>query len=196
MNLGKILVAGLLGGLVVMIIAFALHRPPLDDFGWSKLADEKTVQSMLASNTGRASGIYSFPTVDSETPVAGTKGDDRLPTENAAAGSGLILYLRPGEAVDPARAIIQELFKTLAVAMFAAFLAGRFALNAGYAAKAFLILAISTTGSISTHISYNAWFGFPVAYTLGRIFLDVLPWIVASLVIAALLPGTATASRE
>jgi hypothetical protein len=70
---------------------------------------------------------------------------------------------------------LQELVKTLMVALFASIMLARLATGLSYAARAFVTLAISTTGTISTHISYNAWFGFPIGYILGRIFLDVTP---------------------
>ena len=192
MGVVRCLTAGVAGGLAVMIVAFGLHRPPLDDFGWSALSSERAVQSVLAATAQSVSGIYSFGIVD----AAAASNPQQRGDDQAARPSGLILYLRPGEGVDPARAILQELIKTLAVAILASIILARLTTGLNYAARTFVILAISTTGSISTHISYNAWFGFPVAYTLGRIFLDVTPWLAASLIIAAIVTGHSTADRR
>ena len=192
MGIVRCLTAAVMGGLAVMIVAFGLHRPPLDDFGWSALSSERAVQSLMATDAQNGSGIYSFGISD-DTKVA--PNPQQRDEDQAVRASGLILYLRPGEGVEPARAILQELVKTLTVALFASIILARLATGVNYATRTFVILAISVTGSISTHISYNAWFGFPIAYTLGRIFLDVTPWLAGSLIIAAIVTGHSTTTR-
>ena len=171
-SLTRIGLAGLLGGLAMMVAAFAIHRPPLDDVGWSDVPGEAQVRAALSASMGNTAGIYVYPAVDTGAETA-----------EAKARTGLI-YRPAGQAVSPARAMPEELLKTLLLATLAAALLAQ-APRLSYAGRAAFVAAIGFIASISTHISYHAWFGFPASYTAARMAMDFGPWIVGALVIAA-----------
>jgi hypothetical protein len=173
----RILLAGLLGGLAMMAAAFVLHRPPLDGAGWANLPDEPPVQAALSGTIGRASGLYVYPA------LPGLPGGHGAPAPGGP--SGLILYLAAGDEVDPARSMAEELVKTILIATAAAALLTQTSATRGYPFGVGFVAAIGAMVAVSTHFSNHAWFGFPISFTAGRIALDFGPWLVGSLVIAA-----------
>ena len=189
-RLRRICSAGILAGLVMMAVAFGLHRPPLDELGWANFPTDAQVASRLSRELGHASGLYVYPAL-----VGISAGD--VETRNThdralqASPSGFVLYRAPGDAVDDSRAMPEELLKTLMVATLAAFLLAQTSNTPRYLSRFGFVAIIGVITSVSTHISYHAWFGFPGNYTVGRIVLDFVPWLFASLVIAHLVrPAT------
>ena len=184
----RILAAGLLGGLAMMVVAFLLHRPPLDEIGWINLPDSAHVRSTLSTAIGDRPGLYVYPSI-----VGSASGDggaiDRGP-------SGLLIYQPAGSEMSFAQSMAEEALKTILMATLAAFLLACVRSDFGYGARAGFIAAIGAMTSVSTHVSDHLWFGFPLSYTIGRIGLDFGPWIVASLVIAALVRPRLGGVRE
>ncbi len=169
-----------------MVAAFVLHRPPLDEVGWINLPQDAQIRKILSSEIGPASGLYVYPKlvgIDADSAGAAQAAySEALKT----GPSGFLLYRSAGDAVDPERGMVEELLKTFVVATLASLLLASTTGRRGYLFRFGFVAVIGAIASSSTHISYHAWFGFPAAYTLARIALDVVPWIAGSLVIAAL----------
>lgn len=187
--------AGMLGGILMMAVAFAIHRPPLDEFGWANLPNDAKVRSTLSAGLGHDSGLYVYPALVGISPSDMYSGK-AYDLSIKAGPSGFVLYRATGDAVDAGRAMPEELMKTLIVATLAAFLLAQSSNLSSYFSRIVFVATIGAIASVSTHISYHAWFGFPGKYTIGRIALDLIPWLFASFLIARLLQPETQVSDE
>ena len=188
-RIARVGLAGVLGGLAMMVVAFALHRPPLDDIGWSNLTHEHPFRSALSASLGPARGLYVYPAVHSH--AADQDAEAKAYEASLVAGpSGLLLYLPAGDSISPDRAMPEQLLVTIAMATLAAGLLSFTALGGGFGARLLFVTALGVLASVPAHMTYHAWFGFPASYTAARILLDFGPWLAASLMLAAIVrPG-------
>jgi hypothetical protein len=182
--------AGVLGGLAMVVVALALHRPPLDDIGWSNLPDEPRLRSELSATLGHAPGLYVYPAIHSRAPAPDAEAKT-YEVALAAGPSGLLVYLPVGDDVSPGHAMPEQLLVTIVMATLAAGLLSVTALHGGYGSRVLFVTALGALASIPAHMTYHAWFGFPANYTAARIALDFIPWMAASLVLAAIVRPSA-----
>lgn len=181
----NVALAGALGGLAMIVVGFMLHRPPLDDIGWSTLTDEPHFRSELSGSLGRARGLYIYPAVHSAAADQNAEGKAYEASLNAGP-SGLLIYLPVGDSISAQRAMPEQLLVTLAMATLAAGLLSMTPSRGGFGSRVAFVAGLGIFASVPAHMTYHAWFGFPASYTAARILLDFGPWVAASLVLAAI----------
>lgn len=169
----RILLAGLLGGLAMYVwTALAHMATPLGQAGFSTIPNEAAVTSAMKANLAGKPGLYIFPAA----AMAG----------KAAAGpSGLLVYGDEINEMSPGM-LISEAVVELAEGVVAAFLLSLTVLT-GYWSRAAFVSGVGLAAALSTNPSYWIWYRFPGSYTLAAMVTDLLGYVVAGLVIAAVL---------
>ena len=178
----RILIAGVLGGIAMFVWMSIAHlATPLATTGFSRIPNESQVMSSLQNSIGPKQGLYFFPWMDPHDPNAMKLQEEKLKTQP----SGLLMY-KPAGAGMATSMLIAEFAKEAATTLIAAFLLAQ-AMLAGYFARAGFVALIGLAAALTTNVSYAIWYGFPTSYTLGYGFIDFFGYVVAGLVIAAVL---------
>jgi hypothetical protein len=168
---GRVVVAGLLAGLVVFVWGMVSHMAlPLGKAGFSTLPAEDEVLAALGRHVPEG-GLYLFPM--EEDPV---KWEDAYRTKP----HGLMVVSPAGEPLAFGRRLAVELLTNLAGGLFLAFLfAGgmpavvnwKTGLVAGAALGGFAVVAVD--------LSYANWYGFPTTYALAQLVDHAVGWGLA-----------------
>lgn len=178
----RIILAGILGAIAMFAWTSIAHMAtPLGNMGLSKIPNEAPVMAEMQQSIGDHSGLYIFPWIDPKDPKMMEKYAKIMPT----SPSGLLLYRLPSGATGMTKELVYEFGKELVEALIAAFLLG-WAGIAGYLGRAGFVTLVGVGASISTNASYWIWYKFPCDYTLANIAITLIGYLVAGLVIAAL----------
>lgn len=176
----RIVIAGLLGGLAMYVWSSVAHvATPLGMFGVSTLPDESVTVGNLASAIGDKGGLFLFP-MNTATNAS-----------VAAAPGGLLVYNpKSPMAMQPSNLVI-EFATELVEAILAAWLLAQTALS-GFVQRVGFVTVVGVVGSIVTNIPYWNWYAFPLDYTLGQMFVQIVGFLAAGAAIAAYMrPKTA-----
>jgi len=186
----RILLAGILGGIAMFAWSFVAHMIlPLGMTGVSEIPNEAPVLSALQSSIGGSSGLYMFPGMGLGPNPSMKDVNAAMPQyEKKLAGNpnGILIYHPPGgKAMEP-RQLIREFLTEFVEALLAAWLLVRTRL-ATYASRVGFVLVVGLVAAITTNIPYWNWYGFPTNYTLAYMLIEVVGYLVAGLVAAAVL---------
>jgi len=194
----KILLAGILGGIVMFIWTSIAHMLlPLGEAGISEIPNEQSVLAAMQTNIGEKSGLYFFPTPGVGPSATRQEKNEAMKQEVAkmASGpSGLLIYnyARPfafGKSltVEFATELIESI---LVVFLLAQTLIGSFGGRVGFVFVAGILAAITT------NVPYWNWYGFPCVYTASYMSIQIIGFflvgIVAALVLRKSAPPTAS----
>lgn len=180
----RILLAGLLGAIAMYVWTSIAHMAtPLATMGVSHLNNEQPVMDAVRADLGGKSGFYLYPWSEDMS----AEGMKALQAKFDANGTALIVYRAPGTAsVSMARPLIHEFISELVQALIAAWLLAQAAI-AAYARRVLFVAAVGVAVGIGTNVSYHIWYGFPANYTVANVVIQVVGYLAAGLVIAAVL---------
>jgi hypothetical protein len=179
----RTLLAGILGGIAMYVWSTIAHvATPLATVGIGTLPDEATVISSLEKSVGDGRGLFLFP----NQTAAGANAPKEGPF-------GFLVYRsHVSYALKPSNLVI-EFGTELTESILAAFLLSLAVLST-YIARVGFVTLIGVTASIATNLSYWNWYGFSGRYSLAQIFMVVVGYVAAGLVIAWLVPGRVAAA--
>lgn len=180
----RILIAGLVGGIAMFFWSFVAHDlTQLGMVGVNTLPDESVTVSNLSSAIGDKSGLYLFP--------LNMGGGAAAPS--AAGPGGFLVYNAHSPLAMTPRNLIVEFLTELVESLIATWLLAQTALL-GYVTRVGFVTVVGIVAAITTNIPYWNWYSFPANYTLAYGFIEVIAYLAAGLVIAAVLrPNAATA---
>jgi len=170
----RVLIAGIAGAIAMFLWAAVAHLSPLATIGVHTLPNEGFIVGVLQTNLYNRGGVYIFPS---------PKGD-QIATHAKITSEGLLAYSRGSGAMQPRRLGVEfllELVESLLLAVMSAMTVASFGTRVRLAALVGVI-----TG-IAPNFSYWNWYGFGLDYTLVTAFIEAMKFVVAGLVIAAIL---------
>lgn len=183
----RVLMAGLLGGVVVFIwstlswMLLPWHFTSLQHFG-----DERAVAQVLTNNVAH-SGIYVLPNPHRSAPQAGQGGGKSESAPLPSATPLVFASVRlPGDAPSMAQAFSGSLAIQVLGALLAAWL---LSLTRGlrYAQRVLFVTLAGVFAAVVGCLPYWNWWGFSTDYTLVSVADIVIGWFFAGLAIAKLL---------
>jgi len=184
----RILIAGILGGIVMFIWNFVAHDLlPLGEMGVRIMTNEDAVTSALQTNLGDTSGFYIFPS-GGLTPGAAAeqkKAAMQKAEEQMAAGAAGVLIYRPKRIFNFPKRLIIQFATDVAEALLAVFLLAQTGIN-GFGGKVGFVLTAGILAAITTNIPYANWYGFPKDFTLGQMITQILGFLLVGIVAALL----------
>jgi hypothetical protein len=174
----RTILAGVLAGVAMFIWSgIANLALPIGTTGVSRAPDEAQVQAALHAALGERSGLYVVPY--------------SAMTAKAPSGPAAVVeYLGRGEpfGITPAK-LATEFAVELVMAVLAAILLSLTRLS-GFVPRVAFVLALGVFAAVMTNASNMIWFAFPADYTLGYAFILLVGYLVAGVVIAAVVrPG-------
>ena len=176
----RILIAGLLGAIAMYVwTSFAHVATPLAEAGVSHMANEAVVLSAMQKGVGGKAGFYFFPWVAPDDPQMMEKASALM----KANPSGILIYQPPGASASMTPMLIKEFAKELAQSLIAALLLSM-TMIAGFFRRTLFVTLVGAFAVLGTNVSYWIWYGFPVAYTLAAMTIELVGALAAGLAIA------------
>ena len=186
----RILLAGILGGVVMFIWNFVAHELlPLGEMGVGIMPNEDAVTSALQTSLGDNSGFYFFPS-GGLTPGATREQKEaamKKAEEQMASGAAGVLVYRPKRVFNFPKRLIIQFGTDIAEALLAVFLLAQTGIR-GFGGKAGFVLTTGILAAIATNVPYANWYGFPKDYTLGQMITMVVGFLLVGIVAALMLP--------
>lgn len=193
MSTSRIVLAGVLGGIAMFAWMSVAHMVlPLGGAGVSQITNnEPALLAEMQSALGQNSGLYMFPSFGSSREHSGAAMqayEQRL----SANPSGLLIYHPPGgKAMTPGQ-LVTEFLAELIEVLLAVLLLAQTRL-ASYAERVGFVVALGILAALPSNVSYWNWYGFPASYTAAYMASQILGFLVAGLVAAAVLRQRRTA---
>jgi hypothetical protein len=190
----RILLAGLLGGLVAFIWSAVVHMNPLTVALGLSMFNEKE-DAVLAELRGHdlSPGLYFFPGMDMSKRMS--KEHEAAWTAKFKAGPSGLLLLQP-KGGDPmeARQLLLEFFSTALCAIIAATI---LATTIGpVTCRAIMVAMMGLFGWLALSVSQWTWYHYPFSFIALDLIDQSVGWLLAGFVIAKLVkpiqpqPGT------
>ena len=192
----KILLAGVLGGIVMFIWTSIAHMAlPLGEAGIREIPNESAVLNEMQNNMGQQTGLYIFPGPGigkNATRQEKNEAMKHVGEKMAANPSGILMYHAPGRPFTLGKWLGVEFGKELLEAILVVFLLTQTRI-VSFAGRVGFVLVAGILAAISTNVSYWNWYGFPGIYTAGYMLIQIVGFLLVGIVAALLLPKRAPA---
>ncbi len=186
MSSSRIILAGVVGGIAMYAWMSVAHMAlPLATAGISQVNNnEAALLAQMHGTLGETSGLYMFPSFGTpdQKVLSMTEYQKRLD----ANPSGMLIYHPPGrQALNPVQFVTEFLLEVFE-AFLAVLLLAQTRLTS-YAARVAFVTGLGVLASLGTNISYWNWYGFPGSYTAAYMVTQIVGFLAAGLVGAALM---------
>ena len=186
----KILLAGILGGIVMFIWTSIAHMAlPLGEAGIREIPNEKDVLNVMQTDIGEQSGLYFFPGPGlGPNPTRQQKSDamKRVEEKLATNPSGLLMYHPPGTPFAFGKSLGIEFVTELLESILAVFLLSQTRI-ASFGGRVGFVFVAGILAASATNVSYWNWYGFPAVYTASYISIQIIGFFCIGLVAALVL---------
>jgi len=187
----KILLAGVLGGIVMFIWKSIAHMAlPLGEAGIREIPNEAALLSEMQNNMGEQTGLYIFPGPGigkNATRQEKTEAMKHVGEKMAANPSGILMYHAPGRPFTLGKWLGVEFGKELLEAILVLFLLAQTRIGS-FAGRIGFVLVAGILAAISTNVSYWNWYGFPCVYTASYMLIQIVGFLLVGIVAALVLP--------
>jgi len=186
----KILLAGILGGVVMFIWTSIAHMAlPLGEAGLREIPNESAVLGATQNNIGEQTGLYIFPgpgVGKNATRQEKNEAMKHMGEKMATNPSGILMYHAPGRPFTFGKWLGIEFGTELLEAILVVFLLAQTHI-ASFAGRVGFVLAAGILAAIATNVSYWNWYGFPCVYTTGYMFIQIVGFLCVGVVAALVL---------
>jgi hypothetical protein len=186
----KILLGGVLGGIVMFIWASLAHMAlPLGEAGIREIPNESAVLSAMQSTIGEQTGLYIFPGPGigkNATRQEKNEAMKRTSEKIAANPSGILMYHAPGRPFALGKSLGIEFATELLEAILVVFLLAQTRI-VSFAGRVGFVLVAGILAAITTNVSYWNWHGFPSAYTASYMLIEIVGFFLVGVTAALFL---------
>jgi hypothetical protein len=191
----KILLTGILGGIVMFIWTSVAHMAlPLGEAGIHEIPNESAVLSAMQSNIGDQTGLYIFPgpgVGKNATRQEKNEAMKHMAEKMAANPSGIFMYHAPGRPFTIGKWLGIEFGTELLEAILVVFLLAQTRI-VSFAGRVGFVLAAGILAAVTTNISYWNWYGFPGVYTASYMLIQMVGFLLVGVAAALILPKRAS----
>ena len=191
----KILLAGILGGIVMFVWTSLAHMAlPLGEAGIREIPNESAVLSAMQSNIGDQTGLYIFPgpgVGKDATRQEKNEAMKHMAEKIAANPSGILMYHAPGRPFTLGKWLGVEFATELVEAILVVFLLAQTRI-ASFSGRVGFVVVAGILAAITTNISYWNWYGFPSVYTTSYMLIQLAGFFLVGVVAALVLPKRAS----
>ena len=182
----RILIAGIVGGIVMFFWNFVAHELlPLGEMGVKVMPNEDTVTSALQTSLGDTPGFYFFPSggLNPDATAEQKKEAMKKMEEQMAASAGGVLVYRPKRIFNFPKRLVIQFATDVAEALLAVFLLAQTRIT-GFGGKVGFVLTAGILAAITTNVPYANWYGFPKDFTMGQMITQILGFLLVGIVAA------------
>ena len=192
----KILLAGILGGIVMFIWTSIAHMAlPLGEAGIREIPNESAALSTMQSNIGENTGLYIFPGLGVSKDASRQEKSEamkHMSEKMAANPSGILMYHAPGRPFALGKSLGIEFGTELLESILVVFLLAQTRIGS-FPGRVGFVLVAGILAAISTNVSYWNWYGFPCVYTASYMLIQIVGFFLVGIVAALMLPKRAPA---
>jgi len=188
----RILLAGILGGVVMFVWSFVAHELlPIGEMGVKTIPNEDAVTTALQSNLGDNPGFYVFPSGGFTPGMSGEekKAAMKKAEEQMASGAGGLLIYRPKRIFNFPKRLGIEFATEVLESLLAVFLLAQTGIR-GFGGKVGFILIAGILAAITTNVPYVNWYGFPKDYALGYMTTQIVGFLLVGIVAGLMIKRT------
>jgi hypothetical protein len=184
--MAKILIGGVVGGIVLFFWGFVSHMLlPLGEMGVQSAPREEGLNEAIKADI-REPGLYFVPAIHT---------DMQAHTEKVAKGPyGFMVIYPTGRDISLAKRLPIELGTNIVCALLAAIIVSQ--IRQGFVDRVMCVTLIGLLASIMTLVPYWNWYGFPTDFTLAQIIEHTVGWLLAGFALAAIVRPTAAKPGE
>jgi len=182
----KIVLAGLLGGVLVFIVSGIVHSTKLGEVGIRAMPNENLVLNEM-HNSLHEPGFYIFP-APNLTPMSKEQKQEeeaRYLAKFKQGPTGVLMYKPGGEDLNFGKLLAVQFVIGLVAAFIAAWILGVTARATSFGTRVAIVVLIGIFAEIYINFPYWNWYGFPMNYTIGHLVGGVVAWFGAGLGMAA-----------
>ena len=182
----KVLIGGLVGGLVMFIWGAVSHVVlQLGDAGLSQLKEhEEPVLNALRQNI-RSPGLYFYPGFSTDHP--GPAEQQAWMEKYRRGPAGLLLYLPSGgEPMTAKQMVVQAVDDILIALLAAALLAGAGGWLRSFFSRVCFIVLIGLVPFLAINLPYWNWYGFPTTFTVAQLADCSIGFLLIGIVLAVI----------
>lgn len=166
---------------------------PLGETGIKELPNEVTLLGAMGADLGSTDGLYLFPGFGVSQDATREQKHEamrHMADRYSQNPSGFLVYHPAGRQMQMGRWLGIEFITELVQALIAVGLLAR-ARIAGFGSRIGFVTAVGMVAAIATNVPYWNWYGFPTAYTISYISIQMVGFICVGIV-AALVLGRST----
>jgi hypothetical protein len=185
----KILLAGILGGIVMFIWTSIAHMfLPLGEAGVGEIPNESAMLSAMQSNIGDQTGLYIFPGLGVGKNATRQEKNEAMKQSAAKASSGPsgILMYHPSRPFSFGKLMGIEFGTELLEAILVVLLLAQTRIES-FAGRVGFVLVAGILAAIATNVSYWNWYGFPGVYIASYMLIQVIGFFCVGIVAALML---------
>ena len=186
----RILVAGVLGGIVMFVWTSIAHMAlPLSEAGIGEIPNESVVLSAMQSSMGDNAGLYIFPGLGvgkSATREQKNEAMKQMQQRIAANPSGILMYHPPGRQFAFGKSLAVEFSTEVLQAILVIWLLAQTRIGS-FSGRIGFVLIAGIMGAITTNVSYWNWYGFPGVYTASYMLIEIVGFLLVGVIAALLL---------
>jgi hypothetical protein len=188
MAMGKILLGGIIAGIIVFFWGFVAHEfLPLGEAGMHDIPKEDAVAALMKDSV-REPGIYLLP---GRTMLQSrSKEEQAALMEKVAKGPTGFLIIHP-EGGDTAlgKYLARQFATNVVCGILAALLVSQ--LRPGFVVRVLCVTLMGVFGFVMVCVPYWNWYGFPLEFTIAQAIEHTVGWFLAGLAIAAIVRPSA-----
>ena len=181
----RILLAGILGGIVMFIWTSIAHMVlPLGEAGINEIPNESAVLGVMQSSIGDKAGLYIFPGLGvgkSATREEKSEAMKQMQQRIAANPSGILMYHPPGRPFAFGKALAIEFSTEVLQAILVVWLLAQTRIGSLGGRVGFVLIA-GILAVITTNVSYWNWYGFPGVYTASYMLIEIVGFVLVGIV--------------
>lgn len=179
----KIIIAGIIGGIVITIWGFVAWMGLNFHKDTMKGCPEDEIFSHIFVNSMKDEGVYVIPAM----PDSHTEATQKAYQEKIKSGPIATIFFRPsgGDPTMTKDIIVGTIFNIIAAMLAAWILSRSTASKQSYFARVSFVGVLAIFATITIHISNWNWMYFPLKYTTAMAADLIIGWVLAGLIIAA-----------
>jgi hypothetical protein len=190
--MGKVLLGGIVGGIIVFFWGFVAHELlPIGVKGVGFIPQESAMAAAMKESV-REPGLYALPGHDFSKPQSAEEMQAYM--DKVAKGPfGFMVIYPAGHDPSLGKRLPIELGTNVVCALLAAILVTQ--IRPGFIVRVACVTLMGILGSIMVLVPYWNWFGFPSDFTLGQMIVHAVGWFLAGIALAAIVrPGAPKAA--
>ena len=185
----RILLAGILGGLTIFIWTFVAHEfLGLGEVGIKEIPNEAAVLTAMQV-TIPDGGLYYFPGMGLGPKPTKEQQNAAMPAymkKYEKSAHGILIYSPPAGAFNFGLLLGREFGLNVLQGLLAAWLLACAASGRSYTGRVTFVAVAGVLAAISTNVEYWNWYDFPGNYVAAYMTTQIPAFILAGLVIGAL----------
>ena len=194
----RILLAGILGGLTLFVWLYVAHELlGLGEMGVGEIPNETVVLNAMRGAIP-APGFYLFPGMGLGPNATSEQRKAAMPEymkKYEQSPHGVLVYHPASGAYPFGAALGREFALNVLQALLAAWLVSYAASGRGYSTRVGIVVLAGVLVAISTNVEYWNWYAFPGNYVAGYMTTQIVGFVLAGFVIAALVKSGTAAGR-